>query len=252
MTEKMLLSLSDLVVSLTIPSNFPSEPHPQPHSPSEPPPQLTFPEQTSLPHEQIYAILAGMVDIEAAILEVIRENGCFPEVLYQYFTTILEYKFVLPGMPPFKGTLNGFIAQNSLCYKRMREELDKSRIFKIVRTPDNNELVLPRDTPVPDTGYVPHYKVDPWVFAHLLAGEKIEQRYIRWTFNGSDKGKGQWWQRKDHDKIARDPRFRWHVQCQNNYWYVPFRLPSIDAKYIVRAPNTKGVGVLPRPYPLSS
>jgi hypothetical protein len=223
MVDKFNISFRKFILNLSTTSGVP--PPSLPSLPPAPPPPPASYKQMRLSDEQIYAILAGMVQNAAAILEVIRKGGCVPEVLYEYFTLLHEYEIVLPGMQPFKGRLYMFISQNSLCMERMREELDKSRIFKIVQS-GKYQLVVPYNTPVPDTGYVPYYQLNPWIFAEMLAGGIIEERYIRWTFNGSDRKKGEWWQRRDHDEIARDPRFKWYVEHQNNYIYVPFKVPS--------------------------
>jgi hypothetical protein len=185
-----------------------------------------------LPDEQVYAILAGLVvQIATAILEVMRKDGHVPEILFQYFTLMYEYQIILPGMKPFYGTLNTFFVRNSLCMERMRNELDKSCVLKIVKTIKRDELVVPyatSSTHIPDTLYTPYYKVDPWIFARILAGGKIPYRYIWRTFDGLKNKQGEWWQIKEHHLILEDPRFKtWCEEGQRRYVYAYFRMPSM-------------------------
>jgi hypothetical protein len=206
-------SVSNLLATLGVPL-LPPPPSPDPAS------------KKKLSVEQVYAVLAGLVQNATAILEVMCKDGHVPEILFQYFTLFHEYQIVLPGMKPFYGTLNTFFVRNSLCMERMREELDKSRVFKIVKTIKGDELVVPYATSsihIPDTRYTPYYKVDPWIFAHMLAGGKIPYRYIRRTFDGLNKKQGEWWQIKEHHLILKDPRFKF----QRGYVYVSFRMPSM-------------------------
>lgn len=223
-TQNDRISASNFVLSLLIklgvelPSAPPS-PSPDPAS------------KKNLSDEQVYAILARIVENATSILWVIKEAGHVPEILVDYFTKFHNYHIVLPGKTSFDGPLSRFLAHHSLCEKRLRKELDKSRVFKIVKTNKGDEFVVPYDTPVPDTGYTPYYMVDPWIFVRMLDGEKIPYRYIWQTFNGSNNKEGEWWQRKEHHLILKDPRFK--TYCEKGirrFVYVYFRMPSMDLK----------------------